>query len=515
MPLEPAHDDTIQCLFFSPKLGSDSLLWDELCLQLNNSIKNLTQDYIWHRDEFIVYVKDNDGDFLLIESANFLQSWANPESTENRVFIHEHHIHIIQPEVYTLENKLELKEALKIISETPQLTRSSKEIQQAVLNRIGNYPEKLYEHIHKAVVELPSDLATLLTMKPTLVAPIVDAYCNHDIIDAKYFKEIDYKDCVTVEIKFTKFLYAMLLHSKLSNHAKQYIQTDNDKKKVLGLKLTLGLQIIMSRATDNIFLSKEYNIFLNNLKQNGYFKNNIEGSKEYNNLIEKAQQYFSTVESSVSSNVSQKISNLLASDNFPVVKNSVINTPAEHVNCGDNEDWLNVQPEQLNELLQNRYGNKLKLENDDILTSQRITKELSSFLNKTSDYEGIEPTRNEDSEQEIVFESDKFISCIEKMLNLLSTGEKGGSESEDSEDDFDITYNNENDNNDEDDDDDCDIELRTKLENGTSENLKEDTTVLKNIIQSMKEEKASTGPSSNLLNVLGVSKRELLDSDDE
>lgn len=564
LPVEPAHDDTIQCLFFSPKLGPDSLSWGELCLELNNLIKNLTQDYIWHRDEFIVYapinqdsnsdlphhlcsttcfgdnledewfivhvlleiskqykeliiqVKDNDGDFLLIESANFLQSWANPESTENRVFIHNHHIHIIQPEVATLENKLELQEALKIISETPHLTKSSREIQQAILNRIGSYPEKLYEHLHKAVVHIPSDLATLLKMKPSLIAPIVDAYCNHDIIDAKYCKKIDYNDCVTVEITFTKFLYAMLLHSKLINHAKQYIQTDNDKKKVLGLKLTLGFQIIMSRATDNMFLSKEYDRFLNNLKQNGYFKNNIEGSKEYNNLIEKAQHYFSTVECPVSSNVSHKISKLLASDDFIVVKNSIKNCPVEHLDHGgDNEDWLNVHPEQLNELLQNRYGNKSNLKNDDVLTSQRITKELSSFLNKTSDYEGIESTRNEDSEQEIVFESDQFVSCIEKMLNLLSTGEKGGSDTEDSDDDFDIMYNNEDNGNDEDDDDDdCDVELQTKLENN-SENLKDNTTILRNIIQSMKEEKASTGPTSNLMSVLGVSKSELLDSDDE
>lgn len=308
----------------------------------------------------------------------------------------------------------------------------------------------------------------------------------------------------------------MLLHSKLINHAKQYIQTDNDKKKVLGLKLTLGFQIIMSRATDNMFLSKEYDRFLNNLKQNGYFKNNIEGSKEYNNLIEKAQHYFSTVECPVSSNVSHKISKLLASDDFVVVKNSIKNCPVEHLDHGgDNEDWLNVHPEQLNELLQNRYGNKSNLKNDDVLTSQRITKELSSFLNKTSDYEGIESTRNEDSEQEIVFESDQFVSCIEKMLNLLSTGEKGGSDTEDSDDDFDIMYNNEDNGNDEDDDDDdCDVELQTKLENN-SENLKDNTTILRNIIQSMKEEKASTGPTSNLMSVLGVSKSELLDSDDE
>lgn len=33
----------------------------------------------------IVQVQDNDGDFLLIEAADVLPSWANPDTTVNRV----------------------------------------------------------------------------------------------------------------------------------------------------------------------------------------------------------------------------------------------------------------------------------------------------------------------------------------------------------------------------------------------------------------------------------------------
>lgn len=33
----------------------------------------------------IIQITDNDGDFLLIEAADYLPSWANPENTENRV----------------------------------------------------------------------------------------------------------------------------------------------------------------------------------------------------------------------------------------------------------------------------------------------------------------------------------------------------------------------------------------------------------------------------------------------
>lgn len=405
-----------------------------------------------------------------------------------------------------LQNKLELNDALNIIKETPKLTQASNDIQQAILNRIGNYPDKINEHIHRTVVKLPSKLATLLTLKPSLIAPIVNAYCNHDIIDAKCCKSIDFNDCVTVEVKFTKFLYATLMHSKLINNAKHYIIRENDKKSILGLKLMCGFQMIMNKGSvTDLFESKEYHRFVGSLKHNGYFRNNIEGSKEYNQLLEKAQHYFSAVECPVSSSISQNISELMSSSNFTKVKDKLKCTPYEQQNyVEDDEDWLNIHPEQLNELLYKRYGKKSNLKDNDIISSQTITQELSSFLKQTSDFEGIESERIEESENEnIDFESEQFVTCIEKMLNILNTGCNEDIES--SEDFDDMDYNEV--------DDDCDMELKAKLHHDSKENLKD--TVLANIIQSMKEEKASTGPSSNLMRSVGLSKTELLDSDDD
>lgn len=37
--------------------------------------------------DIIIRVIDNDGEFLLIEAANSLPNWANPETCENRVGI--------------------------------------------------------------------------------------------------------------------------------------------------------------------------------------------------------------------------------------------------------------------------------------------------------------------------------------------------------------------------------------------------------------------------------------------
>lgn len=36
-------------------------------------------------NDLIIQIEDNDGHFLLIEAADYLPSWANPDSSENRV----------------------------------------------------------------------------------------------------------------------------------------------------------------------------------------------------------------------------------------------------------------------------------------------------------------------------------------------------------------------------------------------------------------------------------------------
>lgn len=45
----------------------------------------LTMELSKRFNDLIIQIIDNDGDFLLIEAANYLPSWANPENTENRV----------------------------------------------------------------------------------------------------------------------------------------------------------------------------------------------------------------------------------------------------------------------------------------------------------------------------------------------------------------------------------------------------------------------------------------------
>ncbi|XP_063363700.1 protein ecdysoneless homolog [Cydia amplana] len=534
----PLLEDSVECLFFSAN-SADNFNWDALCLQLNTAIQDLSHNYIWHRDEFrvhkpidfptkedipehlasitcfgdniedewfivylvlelskkfkniIVQVRDDDGEFLLIEAADYLPSWANPDSTDNRVFIYQGHIHVIPPNLQR-EAELKLKDALQMIACASDKTVASNAIQLSILTRIGNYPEKIYELFHRTVVKLPVDVAALISLKPALIAPLVNAICNHDVLDAKACKSIEYNDCVIIGIKFTKCLYAMLMHAKplKNNNFKEM----NDKKFVIGHKLTAGYQLLMNKTNLDIFASKPFKNFMSKLNASGYFKNNIEGSKDYNELLKNAKEFYSVMECPINSQVANEMSNLKLSTEFAQTREALLQkkSTGEEFKV-DDEDWLKINPDQLNELINSRYGKRTKF--NDTLTANNITSELSSFLMKTSYFEGIETTKDE-SIGNVEFDPDDFVNSVQKMLDVIAIGKEASDSDEDNLSSGD------------------DMEQDDELEVVKQEGLQDNKTILQNIIQSMKEEGLS-GPSSNLMKSVGFQKTDLLDSDDD
>lgn len=389
---------------------------------------------------------------------------------------------------------------MRIIVEHHEETLAAPEIQNAILNRIGNYPEKHKENTHNAIVRLPLDIAALLKLQPKFIAPIVDTYCHHNVMDIKACKILDYQNDVAVTVRFTKCLYAMLLHSKNINQS----STGKEKSITLGNKITSGFKMIINRSI-NIYSSKEYQKFLKSLTDNGYFRGNIEGSRDYKELIHKANSYFSSVESPIISNVASKMSEITASDEYSKTIVMLQSATSPYL-LEDDEDWLKIHPNQLNTLLNSHYGKKKIFENNDIITPQAISTQLTQFLRNTSDYEGIESVEKEQSndEQVIEFNSEEFVNCIDKMLKLLSTDEEQKITS-----DFSESVSGSE-------DDELDQELKAKLQ-GMDEyqGRKDNKSILQNMMSSIREEHASSGPSSNLMTTLGHSKVDFMDSDDD
>lgn len=63
-------------------------------------VKQITKEF----PELVARIEDNDGEFLLIEAADFLPKWLDPDNSANRVFFHHGELCIIpapkHPEKY-------------------------------------------------------------------------------------------------------------------------------------------------------------------------------------------------------------------------------------------------------------------------------------------------------------------------------------------------------------------------------------------------------------------------------
>ncbi|KPJ07174.1 Protein SGT1 [Papilio machaon] len=632
------YEDTVQCLFFKP--SRENINWDELCQTLNATANSLSKEYIWHRDEFkicqplitsedsipphlvsttcfgdniedewfiaylvfkltevhkglIVQIEDNDGDFLLIEAADFLPTWANPETTRNRVFIYNNHVHIIPPTLVELKTPLEITDALKLIVDHPRETKASIQIENAIHEKIGAYPDRIkalchtatvslpvdiaallklrpalishlvfiynnHIHIipptlvelktpleitdalklivdhpretkastqienaihekigaypdrikalcHTATVSLPVDIAALLKLRPALISHLVNTYCNHDVIDAKKCKTLKLDNCIDVSVKFTKFQYAMLLHAKPPNSFGRKNTSSQNKKTEIGYKLSFGFQLIMNQSKKDKFSSPEYNKYLNNLKKNNYFNGNIEGSKVYNQLLEKAQEYFIETESPVISYIYENIAQHMASSEYKALKESLPQNNHLYLCEEESDNWLNVSPDELDDLLNQNY--KKQVRSDDLIKPSIVTSGLSKFLSQRSDYEGIEV--NEDGHKEtahIQFNSDQFFTSLQQMLDVVTLNDSDEDCSDFSEtepqDDY-IAVQQQ-----------LEQELASKICGDNRTDLKDDACILSNLVNSMKEEGLS-GPTSNIFKSIGIKKSEILDSDDD
>ncbi|XP_047505440.1 protein ecdysoneless homolog isoform X1 [Pieris napi] len=539
-------DDTIQCRFYSRNKYCKQE-WEYLCNDLNVTINKISNGYLWNRDEFkidvplqieenkinieylisltcfgdniedewfivylvyeltklyedlIVHMEDGDGCFLLIEAANCLPCWLKPDNADNRVFLSQNCIHLINPHLISLEDDLDICSAVKILIDNCENTKASCEIQNAIQKRISGYPEKIQDTIHTAIVSLPKEIATVLKLKPSLISSIVNTYCNYDMFEAKICKEVNYTDCIDVSITFTKFLYAMLLHASLrKNVNKHYLTAQDEKKKVLGYKLTCGYELIMNQSTQDIFLSPEYKKFLNGLTNMGYFRNNIEGSQEYKELLEKAKTNFLTMECPMNKHIYNEICKIKTEDSFYNIKQQL--SLGDFELTEDDDNWLNISPDQLDDVLTSRFGANTTDKDKTINSAQNITSALTDFLKKNSDFEGIEKSIEHSEDNKIEFDPDQFTKCLDKYLNIVTSNDtiELSDDSEYSDMDDEVSQQ-------------VDKELCSVL----SYLPKSDHhTVKNNLIQSIKEEGLS-GPSSNILKTIGINKTDLLDSDDD
>ncbi|KAI9773448.1 MAG: hypothetical protein M1840_007664 [Geoglossum simile] len=222
LALEICQKDALKFLAGNTNYG-DSVQDEWLIVYLLRELSKLYPD-LW------IEAIDTDGQFLLIEAANALPRWLNPEIADHRVWIHGGKLLVIplaqnstSPGTKTspISKPLTLQEAHEFIVNSPTKLIHSPLIEAEAFYRLINYPSRITESQHHALITIPRRLAYVLHLEPNLISPAVESFYIRDPIALRPLQSkspnsggrvllFPPEDFVTVSVKFTKISFAQV-----------------------------------------------------------------------------------------------------------------------------------------------------------------------------------------------------------------------------------------------------------------------------------------------------------------
>lgn len=287
--------------------------------------------------EVIIQVTDEDGEFLLIECANQLPSWINPENAENRVWFYRGELCILCKDrklKITLNNALE---AFRNFDKAAFLT--SDNIQASIQAKTKKYPD-FVKTSHLAHITVPYAVAAVFTVfgSKDIINSSIDVladkisehsavqswlrlFNNNSTIFANRCKnkggvrksswlrlaELS-NSYVTIPMRFNRLRYALLRSLPTPSGFEQPPNDDLASSRLgaeLGLKLCIGLDLLLNFVGKHeqdldfspYFIasaeSKEkWNKFIERLTSSSYFQGVSEESWLHNELLQQAQWHF-------------------------------------------------------------------------------------------------------------------------------------------------------------------------------------------------------------------------------
>lgn len=234
-----------------------------------------------------VRVADADGEFLLVEAANVLPKWISPENDKNRVWIHLGQLYVIPLDDVAAPKSelLPMARAVEFLSSNSASLVHSPFIQEEAFYRLGKYPGQISESIHHSLVTIPRRLAFVLHNVPRAIAPAVEAFYLRDAIALKPVLAssghltFPPEDLVTISVRFSKVLFAQLKSQRFEppprwrgivtttqNASLQAASTRLD----IGMKLTCGFEMLAAAADKSKSrVVREMAIVIDDLKEDG------------------------------------------------------------------------------------------------------------------------------------------------------------------------------------------------------------------------------------------------------
>ena len=212
-----------------------------------------------------ISITDTDGQFLLIEAANALPRWLNPEVADFRVWLNDGKLLIIPlegPDGHSIEatpRLLTLNEALNVIEHQPTKILHLPTVEAEAFFRLQQYPKQIFDSLHHALLTVPRKLAYVLHENVAYISAAVEAFYLRDPIALRPLQNSDHigllfppTDPVTMSVTFTKVGYAQLKSQRFLPPVPwtDYVLDKGDAKSQdraeMGMKVTCGFEMLMS-----------------------------------------------------------------------------------------------------------------------------------------------------------------------------------------------------------------------------------------------------------------------------
>ncbi|CAF9916776.1 MAG: hypothetical protein ALECFALPRED_010865 [Alectoria fallacina] len=211
-----------------------------------------------------IRIADTDGQFLLIEAANVLPRWLNPEVADFRLWLNNGKLLVVpleKPEEQGIEAKpgpLTLNEALEVVENQTSKLLHLPAVEAEAFYRLQRYPKQVLDSLHHALLTIPRKLAYVLHEDAAYTSAAVDAFYLRDPIALRPLQASDHNglhfpptDLVAVSVKFTKVGYAQLKSQQFAAPAlwAEYVSAKRELKSQdraeMGMKVTCGFEMLM------------------------------------------------------------------------------------------------------------------------------------------------------------------------------------------------------------------------------------------------------------------------------
>ncbi|KAJ3513549.1 hypothetical protein NLJ89_g2881 [Agrocybe chaxingu] len=358
--------------------------------------------------DVVISVYDSDGEFLLIEAAEALPSWVTPSNSENRIWIHNSRLHLIPLIHVSLSSRerrrrklpglpesddedagegdsyIAAEDAVPLVRDPSVETFAPLAVERLAWQRIAesfcSYPGAAKSHVHTTKAFIPEDIAKTLVVNPSLVQKAVEAFYTRDAIQlrsAHRMSRFPPSTAVLTAVKMTRTAYAQLMGQKffppkIFGSWKEREGTKEWRRRDVGMKIAVGFEMLYQeskgrqgsqnlsedgiRSTaaarkDALQRDPEYQKYIQNLTNAGYFKGELQGSQLWGSLEHQAAATF----------VEVRRSNDASRQSFASQVTSALSRiktlPDQSSATEDSDDWLNVDAEDFDRMLEATLGN--------------------------------------------------------------------------------------------------------------------------------------------------------------